>query len=117
MSMARAFHLSGVPSVVMSLWKVPDTQTKRIMLHFYDHLMEGDSKSVALKKAKLDYLQETVDPVLRHPYYWAGFVINGNTQSLDIENNSMLFLIGISVMALLLVAGFKYAGKRKGNAD
>ena len=53
MSMARAFHFSGVPSVVMSLWKVPDRSTMQIMLLFYQHLENGESKSEALRKAKL----------------------------------------------------------------
>jgi CHAT domain-containing protein len=112
MSMARAFHLSGVPSVVMSLWKVPDRETQKIMLYFYDHLLEGDSKSLALKKAKLDYLKETKDPVLRHPYYWAGFVINGNTQSLDVNKESTHIFVGISFLVLALMAGLAYAKKK-----
>lgn len=113
MSMARAFHLSGVPSVVMSLWKVPDRETKIIMQYFYDHLLEGDSKSLALKKAKLDYLENTRDPVLRHPYYWAGFVINGNTESLDIRNNVLPHLIGISVLIVALGGALWVVARKK----
>ena len=101
MSMARAFHFSGVPAVVMSLWKVPDRSTKEIMLHFYKYLKEGNSKSVALQKAKLDYLSSTDDMALRHPYYWAGFVINGNTEPLDLKGSNLTRLMG--VIALLVV--------------
>jgi len=49
MSMARAFHFSGIPAVVMSLWKVPDFETKTIMIDFYKHLKKGKSKSEALR--------------------------------------------------------------------
>lgn len=114
MSMARAFHFSGVPSVVMSLWKVPDGSTKQIMLHFYKYLGEGNSKSVALQKAKLDYLSRTDDPSLRHPYYWAGFVINGNTEALDLKRSNLPLLLGASgLIAILMIVWFISRKMRK----
>jgi len=107
MSMARAFHFSGVPSVVMSLWKVPDGSTKQIMLLFYKYLEEGSSKSEALQKAKLEYLSGTDNPALRHPYYWAGFVINGNTEALDLKRSNLPLLLGVSgLLAMLMIVWF-----------
>ena len=114
MSMARAFHFSGVPSVVMSLWKVPDGSTKQIMLLFYKYLKEGNSKSVALQKAKLDYLSATDDPALRHPYYWAGFVINGNSKALDLgRSNVTMVLAGVGL--LLVILGLVLALRKRSN--
>ena len=113
MSMARAFHFSGVPSVVMSLWKVPDRETKIIMLHFYDHLKKGESLDEALRRAKLDYLDETPDPALRHPYYWAGFVINGNTEGLDFAADKTHLMLGLSTALLLLIGILVVAARRK----
>lgn len=86
MSMARAFHYSGIPSVVMSLWKVPDRETKTIMIDFYKYLKKGKSKDEALRLAKLSYLKGNSNNALNHPYYWSGFVINGNTDPLEINN-------------------------------
>ena len=83
--MARAFHYSGIPSIVMSLWKVPDQETKTIMIDFYRYLKKGKSKSEALRMAKLRYLDKNEGSILAHPYYWAGFVINGNTEPLSIN--------------------------------
>ncbi len=77
-NVSRAFTYAGVPSTITSLWKVPDKQTSQIMVSFYNHLKNGDAKNKALQKAKLDYLASTDDDLLRHPYYWAGFVISGN---------------------------------------
>jgi CHAT domain-containing protein len=103
MSMARAFHFSGVPSVIMSLWKVPDKETKEIMIYFYKHLKKGNSKSEALKNAKLDYLSSTNDINLKHPYYWSGFVLNGNPDNLDTPKSKFYYLIsGILIIGLLL---------------
>ena len=114
MSMARAFHFSGVPSVVMSLWKVPDRSAKQIMLLFYKYLEKGNSKSVALQKAKLDYLSGTDDPAFRHPYYWAGFVINGNTEALDLKRSNLPLLLGASgLLVMLMIVWFISRKKRK----
>ncbi len=110
MSLARAFHFSGVPSVVMSLWKVPDKETKKIMVSFYEYLKEGLSKDEALQKAKIKYLETTKDEVLRNPYYWSGFVLNGNTVALYDNNKGIYFLIlaGLFVMALIFLIYKKY---------
>jgi CHAT domain-containing protein/tetratricopeptide (TPR) repeat protein len=106
MSMARAFNFSGVPSVVMSLWKVPDRSTKEIMLHFYKYLKKGNSKSVALQKAKLEYLSSTEDLALRHPYYWAGFVINGNTEPLDLKDSNPTRIMVLAGLLVLLIGAW-----------
>lgn len=113
MSMARAFHFSGVPSVVMSLWKVPDRSTKQIMLLFYKYLKEGNSKSEALQKAKLDYLSVTHDPALRHPYYWAGFVVNGNTEALGLKKSNLNLLLGATVLLVILLGILTFFRKRR----
>ena len=102
MSMARAFHFSGIPAVIMSLWKIPDFETKTVMVYFYKHLKKGKSKSEALRMAKLDYLRKTTDKNLKHPYYWSGFVISGNTDPLILEQETNYFLWG----GILLVISF-----------
>ena len=80
MSLARSFAMAGVPSTIMSLWKIPDNSSSLIMTHYYKHLTAGLGKSSALLKAKEDYLTGCVDPKLKHPYYWAGFVLIGDNE-------------------------------------
>ena len=105
MSLARAFHLSGVPSIVMSLWKVPDRETEELMVNFYGELKKGENKSFALRQAKLKYLDKNKDATLAHPYFWAGFVVNGNTEPLPqpFEINGYLFGGIVLTLALLLL--------------
>ncbi|MFV0593268.1 MAG: CHAT domain-containing protein [Draconibacterium sp.] len=86
-SLSRAFTYAGIPSTVMSLWKVDDEATAQIMTRFYTHLKAGETKDEALKNAKLDYLKYADDPLLKHPYYWSGFVIAGNTAALVEKRN------------------------------
>ena len=82
-NVSKAFTYAGVPSLVTSLWSVPDKETAEIMVSFYTYLKEGKSKNEALQKAKLDYLNNTVDEQLKHPYYWAGFVVSGDISPIN----------------------------------
>lgn len=101
-SLSRAFTYAGVPSTVMSLWKVPDKETSQIMVSFYEYLKEGKPKNKALQLAKLEYLNTTDDEVLKHPYYWAGFVISGDTSAITSSTNYMLWaLIGVIIVLLI----------------
>ena len=88
MSMSRAFTYTGVPSTIMSLWKVPDKETSIIMTSFYKYLKQGKTKDKALQLAKVDYLNNTGDVALKHPYYWSGFVVTGDTIAVKNEGNS-----------------------------
>jgi len=66
----RAFKLAGVQTIVMSLWKVPDEATSKLMIDFYQNLLSGKSKQESFKKA-----QQNVRDEYKNPYYWAGFVM------------------------------------------
>jgi CHAT domain-containing protein len=80
-SLNTAFTYAGVPSVVASLWSVPDQATKDIMAEFYLNLKEGGKLNEALRMAKLNYLANTESEKLKHPFYWAPFVAYGNNAS------------------------------------
>lgn len=108
-SVSRAFTYAGVPSTVTSLWKVPDKQTSQIMVSFYKYLKDGLSKNVALQKAKLDYLASTDDDLLKHPYYWAGFVISGNVEPITQPVSKWWWLL----LTILIFLGFWYLKKKK----
>ncbi len=77
-SLSRAFTYSGVPATISSLWSAPDNSTKEIMVSFYENLKNGETKSTALRNAKLSYLGSTKNSDLKTPFYWAGFVMYGN---------------------------------------
>ncbi|PHS67489.1 MAG: hypothetical protein COB12_03425 [Flavobacterium sp.] len=113
-NVSRAFTYAGVPSTVTSLWEVPDKETSQIMISFYNYLKEGKSKNKALQLAKLDYLNTVDDEVLRHPYYWAGFIISGNTSPINTPNYYIIWLIlGVFLIALV---GFVIYNRKLKNA-
>jgi CHAT domain-containing protein len=114
-SLQRAFTLAGVPATLSSLWNVPDKATETIMIRFYDNLKLGLSKSEALQKAKKDYIASQPDENLSSPYFWAGFVISGDTSPIIAKSNSHPFLwtlVIIAISTLLLYILFQRIKKR-----
>jgi len=81
-SLARSFMYAGVPSVVMSLWKVSDASTSELMPYFYKNLADHQAKDQALHQAKKDFLRES-DLEYKHPFYWSAFVIMGDSQAIQ----------------------------------
>jgi tetratricopeptide (TPR) repeat protein len=75
----RAFEEAGAQSVLMSLWSVPDVETRDLMKLFYTKWLSGMEIHQALKEAQLE-MREQVK--MRHdgkdlPYYWGAFVLVG----------------------------------------
>ncbi|MEM6966437.1 MAG: CHAT domain-containing tetratricopeptide repeat protein, partial [Bacteroidota bacterium] len=83
MSLSRSFAYAGCPSIVMSLWSVPDDETATITNYFFQKLKKGATKDEALREAKLQYLNDSsVPPDRLHPLFWAGFVPIGDMTAL-----------------------------------
>jgi CHAT domain-containing protein len=76
LGLARAFLAAGAASLVISLWSVEDTSTNELMQHFYQRLLQGESKVQALRSAQCNLLHQT-DSMYAHPYFWAGFRLVG----------------------------------------
>ena len=117
MSMSRAFTYAGTSSTVMSLWKVPDEQTSKLMVLFYKYLKQGQSKSEALKNAKLGYIDEVFFEELTHPFYWAGFVLSGDDSPIHFSTpfwKQPTFIIGLPVLLIILVVVAYNRKKKKG---
>jgi CHAT domain-containing protein len=77
-----AMFIAGVPTIVVSQWKVEAAATRDLMVNFHRGLIsqpEGGKartlKSEALRQSALKLLKE---PETRHPFYWAGFVLVGD---------------------------------------
>ncbi len=68
----RGFKLAGAKSIMMTLWKVNDAATERLMVEFYKNRLAGASTRDALAAA-----QETVrtTPGWENPKYWAAFIL------------------------------------------
>jgi tetratricopeptide (TPR) repeat protein len=75
----RAFTQAGAKSLVMSLWKVPDRETKELMVQFYRNIKSGAmNRCHALRQAVLEQMK-IVKQRYGHanPRYWGAFVFMG----------------------------------------
>jgi hypothetical protein len=93
---------AGSKSVVASLWKVDDHATAALMSDFYELMFrEGMPPVAALRAAKLKMMQ---NQRWQAPYYWAGFVFQGDYESrINVGSNSHLFL-GVSLLFVALIS-------------
>jgi CHAT domain-containing protein len=110
--LTRGFMYAGASSVVASLWKVDDEATAELMRLFYGYMLrDGLSPAAALRKAQVSMSQQKR---WQSPYYWAGFVIQGQYQpSARVEGVGMPPLALWSVAAVLMSVGAFYAIKRR----
>ena len=66
----RAFKLAGAENVLMSLWKVDDSATSKLMISFYQYLIDGHTPDNALYNAKNDLRRQGYGPDK-----WGAFIL------------------------------------------
>jgi len=76
--LTRGFLYAGARGVVVSLWDVDDRATAELMRRFYHGMLkEGRPPAAALRDAQASLRRE---PGWQEPYFWAGFVLQGDWQ-------------------------------------
>ncbi len=70
--LSRAFILAGTPSIIVSLWSIPDAETGKLMPEFYRNLQANSDRAQALRQAMLTTMQD-----YPHPRNWAAFTLIG----------------------------------------
>nr|WP_072621833.1 CHAT domain-containing protein [Spirulina major] len=70
--LSRSFISAGVPSVLVSLWQVPDAPTADLMTRFYQQRESLGNNAQALHQAMLQTMQTHPDP-----RNWAAFTLIG----------------------------------------
>lgn len=71
----RALFIAGTETLVASLWKVADEETKTLMVGYYERIQKGVGRGVALREQQLAMLKK---PETAHPFYWASFGVFGD---------------------------------------
>jgi CHAT domain-containing protein len=102
LSLARGFLFAGSRSVVMSMWAVEDFSASAVIKSFYRNMRSGQTKSSALRNARLKFLR-TADQTRSHPYYWATLVIYGDDtplwfNRLKLYTSLLIFLIASAIL-------------------
>ncbi|OLP17136.1 hypothetical protein BST81_17445 [Leptolyngbya sp. 'hensonii'] len=73
--LSRALISAGAPSVVVSLWQVPDQPTALLMTEFYRQFLRHSDKAQALRQAMLETQKQFPDPRA-----WAAFILIGEAE-------------------------------------
>jgi filamentous hemagglutinin family protein len=71
--LSRSLIAAGAPSVMVSLWQVPDDATSQLMVEFYRHRQQFDDAQ-ALRQSMLSVMQ-----TYPNPRDWAAFTLVGST--------------------------------------
>jgi CHAT domain-containing protein/Flp pilus assembly protein TadD len=73
--LSRALITAGVPTILTSLWPVPDAPTAELMAEFYRQLQQNPNKAQALRQAMLITMKKHPEP-----RDWAGFTLIGEAE-------------------------------------
>src|SRR5919199_93353 len=73
--LSRSLITAGTPSVLVSLWSVPDAPTASLMSNFYQNLQNSPDKAQALRQAMLTTMKQ-----YPNPRNWAAFTLIGEAQ-------------------------------------
>jgi CHAT domain-containing protein len=73
--LSRSLISAGVPSVLVSLWAVPDAPTASLMTEFYQNLQKNPDKAQALRQAMLTTMKQHPNPK-----DWAAFTLIGEAE-------------------------------------
>ena len=114
--LTRGFMYAGASGVIASLWKVDDDATAELMKHFYEAVFqEGMAPAAALRHAQLTLSQ---NKRWQSPYYWAGFVIQGQYTETEkfvepFPNRTQLALLCILGSIVLLIFTVVFVRRRR----
>jgi CHAT domain-containing protein len=111
-SLARSFMYAGASSLIVSLWKVNDLSTSKIMGNLYENLANGLPKDEALRLSKQQYMQ-SAQGIMAHPAFWSPFILMGNSEPVNIKEkgNFLPYLTG-GLLLLIFVAAWSWNKKR-----
>lgn len=68
----RAFIVAGAKTLIMSMFKVNDEATQKLMVNFYHKWIETGNKRQSFLEAKKELRNEYKEPI-----YWGAFIMIG----------------------------------------
>jgi CHAT domain-containing protein len=73
--LSRSLIIAGAPSVIVSLWSVPDSPTSELMTEFYQQWPRNVDKAAVLRSTMLNTMKKYPNPA-----YWAAFTLIGESK-------------------------------------
>jgi CHAT domain-containing protein/Tfp pilus assembly protein PilF len=115
MSLSRAFSYAGCKSVITSLWKADEISTSFICKRLHHYLQKGYAIDVALKNAKIDFLESSeIEDRYKSPAYWAHLVLIGEFNQVTSPGiNWMIWLGSLAVVLWITILLVKKRTRHK----
>ncbi|MCH8549149.1 MAG: CHAT domain-containing protein [Balneolaceae bacterium] len=102
MGISRALRYAGAQSLILNAWSVNDHFAADFATLFYEHLNDGLSKSKAIQKAKIEFIQGRN----ANPHYWGAYIMNGDNSPILPDRSQRN---GGILLAALLVLGITFS--------
>ncbi|MEL6658629.1 MAG: CHAT domain-containing tetratricopeptide repeat protein [Bacteroidota bacterium] len=115
MSLAYALRQAGARSVLSNYWATADELSKDLMVAFHRYLKEGEPLDAALQKAQIEYRQSVPLAKAAHPFYWAGFHLQGGLEPLEMRSGLAVWWPWV-LAALILIAVLYWRARRSTSA-
>nr|WP_199302856.1 CHAT domain-containing tetratricopeptide repeat protein [Coleofasciculus sp. FACHB-SPT9] len=74
--LSRSLITAGVPSVIVTLWAIPDNPSALLMTEFYQNLQQNSDKAQALRSAMLTTMKQYPN----QPSAWAAYTLIGEAE-------------------------------------
>lgn len=77
--LARAFFYAGARALLVSHWSIDSASATRLTTTTFARMAQepGMTRSEALRRAMIDYMNDTSNPVNAYPAFWAPFSVVG----------------------------------------
>jgi tetratricopeptide (TPR) repeat protein/CHAT domain-containing protein len=83
MGLTRAFMYAGTSAIGVTLWSVESSSAENVSVGIFENLTQGQTAATALQQIKLKMISgKAKQPYYRHPFYWAPFVVYGDSNAL-----------------------------------
>ena len=83
MGLTRAFMYAGTSAIGVTLWSVESSSAENMSVGIFENLTQGQTAAKALQRIKLKMISgKAKQPYYRHPFYWAPFVVYGDSSAL-----------------------------------
>lgn len=103
-SLARGFLNSGTKSVISTLWNINEKSGSEIFETLQLNLKKKQSKSEALRNAKLAYLEQHKYTSQSSPYYWGTIILTGNGDAVITFYNITNWIVIVVILVFLVFA-------------
>jgi CHAT domain-containing protein/tetratricopeptide (TPR) repeat protein len=102
LSLSRGFATQGIPATLTTLWSVENQATYTLNELFYRYIAQGETKDIALQKAKLEFLK-TQSGEKQLPTFWAAAVLVGDAEAISSGFQWWWIVGGIGVVVLFIL--------------